>query len=276
MGRSQIPTFHELRRVFRLTGEVRELAAGPLEWRRHLGEQARLLIGAKVAIVLETVVADGEPVGYAGSVDLGWTDDSERRGFLDYLADSMNPEYGEVPYWSGFWGLFAKKRRFTRSRGQFLDDAAWYGSKHVNVQRRSADVDDFVYSIVGMPGLGGTHQIAFHRSWRDRRFDRRERRLIHILHTELSRSWTGLPCSDPFAGLSPRLRQTLELLLQGDGEKQAAAKLGLSRHTVHRYVTELHRRFNVAGRAELLALCHRLLDAAPRRPRLWLEADPPR
>jgi DNA-binding NarL/FixJ family response regulator len=60
-----------------------------------------------------------------------------------------------------------------------------------------------------------------------------------------------------FAALPPRLRQTLECLLEGDGEKQAAARLGLSRHTVHEYVTALYRRLGVSSRAELLALCLR-------------------
>jgi DNA-binding NarL/FixJ family response regulator len=55
------------------------------------------------------------------------------------------------------------------------------------------------------------------------------------------------------AGLPRRLRQTLEHLLQGDGEKQIAHKLGLSQHTVHVYVKSLHKRFHVSSRAELLA-----------------------
>ena len=46
-------------------------------------------------------------------------------------------------------------------------------------------------------------------------------------------------------------------LLEGDGEKQAALRLGLSRHTVHEYVGELYRRFGVCSRPELMALCLR-------------------
>jgi DNA-binding CsgD family transcriptional regulator len=53
--------------------------------------------------------------------------------------------------------------------------------------------------------------------------------------------------------MSPRLRQTLDLLLAGDGEKQIAGKLGLSRHTVHDYVKGVYRQFGVCSRAELLA-----------------------
>lgn len=55
------------------------------------------------------------------------------------------------------------------------------------------------------------------------------------------------------SGLSPRLRQTLDLLLRGLSEKQLAARLGLSRATVHEYITSLYRHFGVSGRAELMA-----------------------
>ena len=53
--------------------------------------------------------------------------------------------------------------------------------------------------------------------------------------------------------LSPRLRQTLACLLEGDSEKQVAARLGLSQATAHQYVTALYRHFKVTTRAQLLA-----------------------
>ena len=61
------------------------------------------------------------------------------------------------------------------------------------------------------------------------------------------------PPSRAIPGLAPRHRQTLELLLAADSEKQIAAKLGVSRNTVHVYVTALYRHFDVSSRAELLA-----------------------
>jgi len=53
--------------------------------------------------------------------------------------------------------------------------------------------------------------------------------------------------------LPPRLRQTLELLLEGCSEQEAAMRLNLSRHTIHDYVKDLYRRFGVTSRAQLLA-----------------------
>jgi DNA-binding NarL/FixJ family response regulator len=56
-------------------------------------------------------------------------------------------------------------------------------------------------------------------------------------------------------GLPRHLRSTLSCLLEGTSEKEAAVRLGLSRHTVHGYITALYRHFHVKSRAELLVLC---------------------
>jgi DNA-binding CsgD family transcriptional regulator len=50
------------------------------------------------------------------------------------------------------------------------------------------------------------------------------------------------------------MEQTLRSLLGGDSEKQVAAKLGLSQHTVHVYVKALYRKYGVSSRGELLAM----------------------
>jgi DNA-binding CsgD family transcriptional regulator len=41
--------------------------------------------------------------------------------------------------------------------------------------------------------------------------------------------------------------------MQGDSEKQVALHLGISRHTVHTYIAQVHQRHNVQSRGELLA-----------------------
>jgi DNA-binding CsgD family transcriptional regulator len=67
--------------------------------------------------------------------------------------------------------------------------------------------------------------------------------------------------------LPRHLRSTLSCLLEGASEKEAAAHLGLSRHTVHGYISALYRHFRVKSRAELLVLClrreRRILSGPP-------------
>ena len=55
------------------------------------------------------------------------------------------------------------------------------------------------------------------------------------------------------AELSPRLRETLDCLLDGASEKQIAKRLELSPHTVHGYVKLIYRHFKVKSRAQLLS-----------------------
>ena len=43
-------------------------------------------------------------------------------------------------------------------------------------------------------------------------------------------------------------------MLEGLSEKETAARLDLSGHTVHQYVKALYRRYRVRSRSELLAL----------------------
>ncbi len=74
--------------------------------------------------------------------------------------------------------------------------------------------------------------------------------------------------------LSPRMLQTLELLLGGDAEKEVAYKLGVSPHTVHVYVKALYRSFGVNSRAELLAAVFAAV-AADRHLGQQVEIDPP-
>jgi len=61
------------------------------------------------------------------------------------------------------------------------------------------------------------------------------------------------PTDRAAAALPPRMREVLELILEGLSEKEIAAKLGLQFNTVHGYVKKLYQRFGVSSRAELMA-----------------------
>jgi DNA-binding NarL/FixJ family response regulator len=84
----------------------------------------------------------------------------------------------------------------------------------------------------------------------------REVALLKLLHDEIA-PLVGVRlateehlCRD---GLSRRLRQTLELLLEGRSEKEAAREMNLSMKTVHEYVGMIYKHFRVSSRAELMA-----------------------
>jgi DNA-binding NarL/FixJ family response regulator len=102
------------------------------------------------------------------------------------------------------------------------------------------------------------------------------RRLVHLAQREIGPLMgTALAVAgEPGSGdLPPRLRQALDCLLDGDGEKQAVSRLGISRLTVHDYVRGLYRHLGVSSRGELLA--YFLRRCGPARP--WRgPGSPPR
>jgi DNA-binding NarL/FixJ family response regulator len=100
--------------------------------------------------------------------------------------------------------------------------------------------------------------MCVNRPWGDRPFTEEESNLAHLFHEECSFVYASLeapaePPSPVVRALSRREKQTLEALLAGASEKQIAAKLALSPHTVHQYVKAIYRAFAVQSRGELLA-----------------------
>jgi DNA-binding NarL/FixJ family response regulator len=114
----------------------------------------------------------------------------------------------------------------------------------------------FVLSQRSLPHIHAVDQLGLHRAFGDAPFSPAEHRLIRLFHAELARLWKRdllRDAGDPHRDLPPRLSQTLAELLAGRSEKEIAAKLDLSRHTIHNYVKALHQRFEVSSRGELLA-----------------------
>jgi DNA-binding CsgD family transcriptional regulator len=158
-------------------------------------------------------------------------------------------------------------------RRDLMTDADWYGDEVVAEIRRPMHLDDTIHAYRGC-GRGALVGLQIVRDSADGRFDERDRNLVALMLYEAAARLA--PRSSPTTRpLRARERQTLECLLAGDSEKQAAAKLGLSVHTLHDYVKRLYRAFGVASRGELMArVLHPSRDEpSPRRARLLPHDD---
>lgn len=257
MGRSKQLRLADMRAIFRLIGECRELGVDSTLWRRHLLTQMLRLTGGRIAMGGPASIRDGylqpDPVP---SVDLGWDGPRERGAFVQYLRDEMHTK---DPALKGLCPLLEQLRRpmdsLTRCRRQLADDSSWYGSAAFCDYHRPSGADDGLMSVVALSN-GEVHGIALFRSPNERPFTARHRRLLHVLHTELAphlMSDLAPPGCDPISSLSPRLRSVLLCLLEGDTERQAALRLGLSRDTTHQYVKTIYRQLEVSSRGELMA-----------------------
>ncbi len=254
MPRSERLKLKDVRAVYRLIGECRELGDDSLTWQRHLLTELNRLIGGRVGIgghnrrmSAPVVLAPVEVL------DVGWADEADRSHWLGVLRDFHGRQdrvFSKIGYQVTPSGLF------TRSREQLICHREWYMSELFNEYMRKAKIDCGILSWQ-LWHPTAAHGITVHRPVGDRRFGRQERRLVRLLHQEIGPLLGGALAAPGAPGrseLSPRLREALDCLLEGDSEKQAARRMGLSPLTVHEYIKAIYTHFGVSSRAELLAL----------------------
>jgi hypothetical protein len=143
LEKSNAVRFDELQRALRLALELRELPLGSAMQKRHALQGLTSLVNAQVGL---WVYVDGMSTGIATlrkDVDVGWSGDAERNAYLSYVDHdqfiSADPALAPL-------ARLSQGPLHTAVREQLLDDAAWYGSDHVQRCRRAAGVDSFIYA----------------------------------------------------------------------------------------------------------------------------------
>lgn len=251
---------HDVRSLFRLLGELRELGDAPDAWRSHLVSQLASMCGTRLTTASELSVRTTLPeeTTHCGHVvscvhervaGLGPEASAQfQRAVLEMPNDHDPASTKLVPLYGS---------SFTRARSELANDRDWYSSSAANDYYRHYDCDDYIKSMepVSLPGGASLlHAITLYRGWREQPFGDRERTLVQLLHEQLAADWREVHAPAPqLANMPTRLRQTCALLMRGLSEKEVAAELELSTHTVHQYVKELYRRLQVRSRGELHA-----------------------
>lgn len=242
-------SFDELRRLLRLAGELRDLPPGSPEQRRHALAGLAEVVGAQVGLCVECALSPSGSLRLLRAVEVGWTGERERDAFSTYVREAQ--ERSHDPSLPRLARELVKEGQITRTRAELVGDRVWYGSEHVNEFRRAGGVDGFLFTGAVTGPRGEAIGITLHRAWGERGFGERERRVVEVFQ-EVS-GWLHQKPPPAPDDLPPRLRDTLAALAEGLSEKQVAARLGISAHTVHEYTKALYRRFGVQSRAELLA-----------------------
>jgi DNA-binding CsgD family transcriptional regulator len=185
------------------------------------------------------------------AMDHGWATPGDREVWATHQA---REEYTREPI-LGLFQAFGSRMGLC-ARHQAIDDKSWFGSSYYNETHRVCGLDEMLVSFEDIPGGKRQNLVSVLRPKGQGIFRRSERRLVRLFHTELARHFGGslATLDDPTpSSLTPRLRETLRCLLQGDSEKQVAARLGLSTLTVHEYIKGLYKHFRVRSRPELMA-----------------------
>lgn len=256
MPKSSAIRMGDLRSVYRLAGECRELGDDPVLWRQRLFQGFRELVRADVSV-------DGEIAGYlngpmrvAGFTDWGWEPGFDRDGWIR--------AYGDIQRVQKLSPVFPALREIVRSqetaalpRDRIVPDGVWYRSAEYELFRSVAGLEESLYLVHPIRGEDGRFSVMYAcRATGCRPFTPREQEVARLLHAEvvpqIGASLASYDDPSPRA-LPPRARQVLLCILEGDGDKQIAARLGISVYTVNQYVKLIFRHFGVRSRAELMA-----------------------
>lgn len=142
------------------------------------------------------------------------------------------------------------------TRAELVTARDWYRSDYVNTFLLDARLDHAIYSCTRGSAPSVVHGLGFHRERGDRPFDAADRALVHLFQLECLRFFlpTERSVDDVLlARLSPRERQTFDLLLDGLADKEIADAMAISRFTVNQYTKRIYRQFGVRSRAALIA-----------------------
>ena len=220
--------------MLRLAHALHEVPPGPVARKRRLLEGFCRLFRADAGVC---VLSEADATPLPGASD-GASVSVVRYGMTEEDAHTVAARYRAAASAS------ARRPR----RGRLLDT-------QLRASRKSADCH-YLESVLDVPDMKVQACVTLmRRRRRSGAFTRRDGVLLRLLHAETAWVYRPdlpllLPDGTP---LPPRQRQTLQLLLAGNSEKEIASQMCLSHNTVHHYVKALHRHFGVSSRSELLA-----------------------
>ncbi|MDB5310769.1 MAG: LuxR family regulatory protein [Gemmataceae bacterium] len=245
-----------VRAIHNLVGECRDLGDNPTRWREHAFARLAVEVGADLVVGGELAGLKSGCPRDLGNTSWGWDRGFDRRGW-DRALELLQRE----PNYSSIAGEYG--RRMSPNGGDALSltelvtEPTWKRSVEYTEVFRTIGVEHAVYCLPSVPGKANeaSGSILLRAPGRPD-FSAREKAIVREAHALLV-ALVGGPLarfSDPSpADLSPRVRDVLRCLLEGDGDKQVAARLGISRYTVNVHAKAIYRHFGVRSRAELLA-----------------------
>jgi len=256
MSRTALLRLADLRAVHDLTAECRDLGDDPGGWRRHWFRGVARLTGADLGVGGEkSLPRVGTPV-HLGAADWGFENGFDPTGWVEAIKEfHRDPNYS--PAEQRYLARLRRDPGAVHTRADVMADRGWYRSANYQGIQRVIGVDHtmWTYRFV-RGGRDEVNGLILCRAAGRRDFGPRDRAVAREAHAAVG-PLVGGPLArfaDPSpAALPPRVRQVLRSLLEGDSDKQTAARFGLTRHTVNGYAKVVFRYFGVTTRAELLA-----------------------
>lgn len=245
----------DYRAAYWLLGECCELGRLPEDWSGRLFQRLESLIGISLGLFIEGTIAMAYGQGRGPyPLDHVLVHGAGEQDVLGIIRKYWENNAVEADPAMAAWRK-VRSRIATRARQHLVPNRVWRRSVITNEYFRAFGFEEMILSRC--PSTNKRWLLLnFWRNSGNRPFNNREHGMVHLISTELHRLLAqgriAAFCNDT-AVLTPRLRQVLGLLCQGLSEKQTANRLGISPHTVHNQIQQLHRVLGVSTRGELIA-----------------------
>jgi DNA-binding CsgD family transcriptional regulator len=256
MSKSARLRLSDHRALWELVNECRDLGDDATVWRRHWYRHLGQLTGADLVMGGDVEIdrnGAARPVStYDWGGDAGFDLGVVARAMKEGVTLNVSPLLG---------AYLARRDRYDghgHTRTDLVADREWYPTPYYHSLQKPIGTDHTLVSFVGLAGGAGLCSgVTFSRGLDVKKdFTGRHRAVV----TEAQRLTAPLiggglaRFSEPSpTGLAPRVRAVLTCLLEGDSDKQVAARLKVSTYTVNQYAKVVFRHFGVTSRAELLA-----------------------
>lgn len=254
----------DVRRMLDLIAGVTRAAGTPVARFSLVMRGLIELTSAKVCVIARVRRSAHASVQIESMVDSGWPSAEHRAAVMSYTNTAY---YRDEPLEVAFDRLLSSSSpSLTFRRQDLIDDAAWYASPHFNGVRQHAHIDDCIYSIYPLPGVGHYACLGLHRAYgQPLRFTERDRLIadfiwqaLGFLHEQpLAQSPLATHrAATPGSSLPLELQPVLAVLRLPGPLAGAERKLGLTPAAFRHRCRRIYRHFGVPSRTALILKCH--------------------
>lgn len=256
MSKSNRLNSKDLLAVERLIWECRELGDDAYIWRRHFFQQLGAMTGGELVMGGEMYGCRSKQLRDLGTVTYGFEHGFNPQGWQESLNRLM-AQPDQHLHLQRFCQQYDSTQGSCFERAELIGDRDWYRSEEYNAVNRVVGIDQCVQCFVPLQGQKDDHSgIVLGRSPKRKPFNDREKQLILYAHQMIGKLIGGplARFTEPSPSeLPPRPRAVLQLIMQGESDKQIANKMQLSPFTINQYLKLIYSHFGVHSRPQLMA-----------------------